>query len=108
MCLGASSLLASCSTRPPLERFQGQVRRTPEEAALLDRAGGALTFADLETEPERVAHALRTRGIEAGSVVGLYLERSAAWVVGVLGILKANAAVMPLSPSYRLGRVRES
>ena len=87
-------------------QFEEQARRTPHAVALHE-GNRSITFADLETRAEGVAHALRLRGIGVDAAVGLHLERSIAWVAAVLGILKTNAAVMPLPPTYPPGRLRE-
>ena len=42
-----------------------------------------------------------------GAAVGLYMDRSIDYVAAMLGILKANAAVVPLPPSYPEARLRE-
>ncbi len=87
-------------------QFEEQARRTPDAVALY--AGtDAISFAELNARADRVAAGLRAHGIAAGSTVGLHLERSIAWVAAVLGILKTNAAVMPLPPTYPPGRLRE-
>ncbi|MGH7671039.1 MAG: AMP-binding protein [Gemmatimonadaceae bacterium] len=86
-------------------QFEKQARKSPDAVALYEGTR-SINFADLDARADRVARALRTHGIGAGSAVGLHLERSVSWVIAVLGILKANAAVMPLPPSYPPGRLR--
>ena len=88
------------------EQFDAQARKTPERAAVR-HGDDSISFADLQNRAERVADALRTHGIGTGSSVGLHVERSIASVVGFLGILKTNAAVVPLPPSFPPGRLRD-
>lgn len=57
-----------------------------------------LTYAELETRSNQLAHLLRTRGVEAEKVVGLYLDRSPWMVIAALAILKAGGAYLPLPP----------
>ncbi len=87
-------------------QFEAQARRTPGSPALLE-GSRSIAYGELDAAAEQVARALRARGIGAGNTVGLHLERSIAWVTGLLGILKTNAAVLPLPPSYPVGRLRE-
>lgn len=87
-------------------QFAEQARRTPMAVGLY--AGDqSVTYADLERRANAIAQALRVEGVRRGSVVGLHVERSIAWVAAVLGILKTNAAVLPLPPSYPVGRLQE-
>jgi amino acid adenylation domain-containing protein len=88
------------------EQFDEQARKTPERVAVR-HGDDSISFADLQDRAERVADALRDHGIGTGSSVGLHLERSIASVVGFLGILKTNAAVVSLPPSFPVGRLRE-
>ena len=58
---------------------------------------GAVSYAELEERSTQLAHRLQRSGVGAGSVVGLCTDRSAEMVVGLLGILKAGAAYLPLN-----------
>ena len=85
--------------------FEEQVRRTPEALAVVFERE-RLTYAETNARANQLASHLRGRGVGAGSLVGLGLERSVDLVVGLLGILKAGAAFVPLDPSLpgdRLG-----
>jgi non-ribosomal peptide synthetase-like protein len=55
-------------------------------------------YAQLEEHSNRVARALRARGIGRHSLVALLAPRSIEHVVGMLGILKAGACCVPLDP----------
>jgi len=78
--------------------FEAQVSQTPTQTALICEQ--SLTYAELNARANQLAHQLRHRGIKAGDLVGLCVERSAWMVIGVLGILKAGAAYVPLDPTY--------
>ena len=85
--------------------FHFQVNRVPDVVAL--RHGQTnVTFDDLDKDSARLASALAARGVKAGSYIGVHMERSADYVTCILGILKANAAVVPLPPSYPTERLR--
>jgi amino acid adenylation domain-containing protein/non-ribosomal peptide synthase protein (TIGR01720 family) len=64
-----------------------------------------LTYAELNTRANQLAHHLRQLGVQTGDLVGIYLERSTHLIVGMLGILKAGAAYLPLDPSYPTERL---
>ncbi|MFE1795380.1 amino acid adenylation domain-containing protein [Streptomyces sp. NPDC059517] len=87
-----------------LERFAEQVRTRPEQPAVV--AGDAeVTYAALDLRADRLASALTTRGVRPGQVVGLHAGRTLELVVGVLGILKAGAAYLPLDPGQPAERL---
>ena len=81
-----------------LERFDEQVRLRPAQTALVCD-DERLDYATLDRRAARLARALAARGVRPGQVVGLHAGRSARYVVGVLGILKAGAAYLPLDPA---------
>ena len=87
------------------ELFEAQVQRTPERTALVVGAT-ALTYAELDARANRIAQALRSRGVGRGQRVGLCVERSADMLAVVLGVLKTGAAYVPLDPSFPADRLR--
>jgi amino acid adenylation domain-containing protein len=60
----------------------------------------SLTYKELDMRASRLAHFLRSLGVGPDGLVGLYLNRSLAMVVGALAILKAGGAYLPLDPGY--------
>ncbi|MFN6478154.1 non-ribosomal peptide synthetase [Nostoc sp. DedQUE07] len=79
--------------------FEAQVEQTPNATAVVfgDRQ---LTYAELNTRANQLAHYLQTLGIKPEVLVGLCVERSLEMVVSMLGILKAGGAYVPLDPEY--------
>ncbi|MFZ0748879.1 MAG: amino acid adenylation domain-containing protein, partial [Pyrinomonadaceae bacterium] len=81
------------------ELFEEQVGRTPEAVAV-EFEGEQLTYAELNVRSNQLARHLRRQGVAAESLVGICVERSLAMVVGLLGVMKAGAAYVPLDPLY--------
>ncbi|MCS0603405.1 amino acid adenylation domain-containing protein [Streptomyces sp. LP11] len=77
--------------------FESQARRHPDRTAVVDR-DGTLGYAVLDRRANRLAHALAARAVRPGDVVGLHARRTRDLAVGILGILKAGAAYLPLDP----------
>ena len=50
------------------------------------------------SEVNQLAHLLRAEGVRPGDIVALMVERSFAMIIGILGIVKAGAAYLPISP----------
>jgi len=86
------------------ELFELQVARSPDRIALRDVVS-SLSYADAERRANHLAHLLCESGAGPDVQVALYARRSAAMILGMLGILKAEAAYVPLDPSYPAGRV---
>lgn len=87
------------------EIFEASVRRTPEHTAIIF-AAERVTYAELDARADKVARALRARGVGAGAFVGLWMSRSLDLHVALLGILKAGAAYIPFdadAPPERIG-----
>jgi amino acid adenylation domain-containing protein len=79
------------------ELFQSQVLRTPEATAI-SFADQQLTYRELNQKANQLAHYLRKQGVGPESLVGICVERSLEMVIGILGILKAGSAYLPLDP----------
>ena len=67
----------------------------------------ALTYAELDARANQLARHLQALGVDADAPVGLLLDRSADAIVGLLGILKAGAAYMPLSVDAPAARIAQ-
>ena len=80
------------------------VRRSPHTAAVTDERG-TLSYAELDAAADRVARTLRAAGVGVESVVAVCAERSTELVTGLLGVLKAGAAYLPLDPEYPVQRL---
>ena len=81
------------------ELFEEQVQRTPDAVAVVFE-GQQLSYQELNTQANQLAHYLRRQGVGPEVLVGLCVERSLEKMVGLLGILKAGGAYVPLDPSY--------
>jgi amino acid adenylation domain-containing protein len=77
--------------------FEEQVARTPDAVALVFESE-RLTYAELNTRANRVAHRLHRLGVRPEECVGILVERSPEMVIGLLAILKAGGAYVPLDP----------
>ncbi len=78
------------------ELFEAQVLRAPDATAL--RCGEeAISYQDLNTRANQLAHRLRGAGAGPGKTVALCLERGASMIVALLGILKSGAAYVPIA-----------
>jgi amino acid adenylation domain-containing protein len=85
--------------------IEAQARRTPEALALAFE-GEALTYAELERRAGRLAAELVRLGAGPDVPVGLLIPRSLELVVGILAILKAGSAYVPIDLAYPPERVR--
>lgn len=68
-------------------------------------AGRSLTYGELNSKANQLAHYLIRSGVTPGSFVGIYLDRSLDMLVALLGILKAGAAYVPMDPSFPAERL---
>ncbi|MGZ4113417.1 MAG: non-ribosomal peptide synthetase, partial [Tumebacillaceae bacterium] len=84
--------------------FEAQVEKTPDATAIVFE-DTRLTYRELNQRANQVAHYLQKVGVGPDALVTLCVERSAELVVGLLGILKAGAAYVPLDTSYPEERI---
>ncbi|MEU8337476.1 non-ribosomal peptide synthetase/MFS transporter [Micromonospora tulbaghiae] len=77
---------------------------TPDAVAVtID--GHSRTYAELNAQANRIAHRLRAAGVGPETLVGVCAERSVELVAGLLGVLKAGGAYLPLDPEYPADRL---
>ncbi|MEW5861365.1 MAG: amino acid adenylation domain-containing protein [Cyanobacteriota bacterium] len=81
------------------ELFEEQAERTPDAIAIVFESQ-QLTYVELNTKANQLAHHLQKLGVKPEVLVGICVERSLDMVVGLLGILKAGGAYLPLDPAY--------
>lgn len=79
--------------------FEEQVERAPDAIALIFE-NQQLTYRELNSRSNQLAHHLQKLGVRAETLVGICMESSLELIVGLLGILKAGGAYLPLDPSY--------
>lgn len=79
--------------------FQQQAAATPEAVAVAFE-DQQLTYAELNERSNQLARYLRTLGVGPETLAGIFIDRSIEMVVGLLGILKAGAAYVPLDPAF--------
>ena len=86
------------------ELFEAQAMRTPDRVAVSVGAL-SLTYAELDGRANRLARHLQALGVGPDALVGLCVRRSPQMLVGLLGVLKAGAAYVPLDPNFPAERL---
>jgi hypothetical protein len=79
--------------------FEEQVAKTPDAIALVFE-DQQLSYQTLNAKANQLAHYLQTVGVKSDDLVAICMERSFDLVIGLLAILKAGAAYVPLDPTY--------
>lgn len=93
------------NSRSIVEVFEARVEANPEGVAVVC-GQEQLSYEELNRRANRLAHYLSKAGAGPETLVGLCVERSLEMVVGVVGILKAGAAYVPLDTEYPADRLR--
>ncbi|NJM68702.1 MAG: amino acid adenylation domain-containing protein [Acaryochloris sp. RU_4_1] len=84
--------------------FEVQVGRTPDATAVICE-NQSITYQELNTQANQIAHHLISRGIKEDELVGICFEKSIEMIVALLGVLKAGGAYVPIDPAYPQDRV---
>ncbi len=84
--------------------FEEQAERTPGATAIVFEQQ-RVSYAELNERANRLAHTLRADGIGKDTIVGLMTERSVEMIIGLLAVLKAGGAYLPLDPEYPVDRL---
>lgn len=86
------------------EIFQEQARHTPKQLAIVSSTE-TYTYAELKVRVNQLARRLREKGVHSDEIVGIMVDRSPAMIIGILGILEAGGAYMPIDPNYPAERI---
>ncbi len=107
--------LAAPANRCIHQLFESQVERDPAAVAVVFDPGVGcknrevqsiqLSYAELNQRANQLAHYLRRSGVEAGTRVGICMERSPDLIVSVLAVFKAGAAYVPMDPAHPTERL---
>ncbi|WP_302216612.1 non-ribosomal peptide synthase/polyketide synthase [Streptomyces sp. JUS-F4] len=105
-------LLTACSDTAPetpfatlADLFSERARSVPDAVAVVCGGGVSVSYGELNSRANRLAHHLIERGVGPERVVGVLLPRSVDMVVAVLAVLKAGGAYLPLDPAYPAERL---
>ncbi|HEY5730270.1 MAG TPA: amino acid adenylation domain-containing protein [Anaerolineales bacterium] len=79
--------------------IEEQAKRTPKATAV-QYDDQSLTYKELDKRTNELAKILVAHGVKPGTLVGLFVHRSLDMLVGLLGVLKAGGAYLPLDPSF--------
>ncbi|MFM2051975.1 MAG: non-ribosomal peptide synthetase, partial [Pseudomonadota bacterium] len=90
--------------RTVVDLFEAQAARQPASTAVVF-GEQSLSYGALNAQANRLAHQLIAHGAGPDNLVGLCIERSVEMIVGLLAILKAGAAYLPLDPEYPQDRL---
>lgn len=85
--------------------FEEQASLYPSQPAIVQRES-SLSYAQLNARANQLARVIRSRGIQRGDIVAIAADRSIEMVVGMLAIMKAGAAYLPIDPDYPADRIR--
>ena len=86
------------------ELFAAQAARSPGALAVVDRAR-SLTYGELDRRANQLAWRLLEAGVGPEAIVAIAVERSLEMLIGLVAILKAGAAYLPLDPAYPAERI---
>ncbi|RRN61572.1 nonribosomal peptide synthetase DhbF [Bacillus subtilis subsp. subtilis] len=86
------------------EQFEKQAALRPDAIAVVYE-DQALSYAELNERANRLARMLISEGVGPEQFVALALPRSLEMAVGLLAVLKAGAAYLPLDPDYPADRI---
>ncbi|UCH97023.1 MAG: amino acid adenylation domain-containing protein, partial [Candidatus Aminicenantes bacterium] len=96
--------------------FEEQVERIPDNTAVVGPLQVKyrtymsymtyISYRELNKRSNQLAYLLKEKGVQPDSIVGIMVERSIEMVIGMLGILKAGSAYLPLDPEYPEERIK--
>ena len=109
ICVGPTAAPAPAKPFPNLTLsalFSEQAAKRPQQPAVIAH-GRTLSYSDLEHQANHVAAGLKRHGVGPGTTVGVVMKKGWEQVAGVLGVLKASAAYVPIDCQLPEARRRE-
>ena len=95
----------------PFEAYQGihdiitKISKQNLNKTAISFKDGSMTYAELDSRSEILAKTILSKTEKSNEIVGLCIERSLDMIVGLLGILKAGCAYLPIDPIYPQQRI---
>jgi len=91
--------------------FEEQAAKTPDNVAVVGMGHGtwgrvSLTYRELNRKSSQLARLLIDKGVTPGTIVGIRTPRSPEMMVGILAVLKAGGAYLPIDPGFPPERIR--
>ena len=102
--LSAPDVMEADLTVPAHRLVEATVRDRYDEVAVTFETD-AVTYGELNSRANRLAHHLGEIGVDRGDVVGILLDRSVDMVVALLAVMKSGAAYVPMDPSHPRARL---
>ncbi len=93
------------SSKNIVDLFEQQVLASPDSIALIFE-DEKLTYQELNERSNQLSHFLKSKDIKEETLVPICLERSLEMSIGILGVLKAGAAYVPIDPEYPIDRIQ--
>ena len=87
------------------ELYRRQAAKVGDRIALTGIGKAALSYRELNERSDGLARLLNEKGVKPDTIVGIMTEPSPEMITGILGILKAGAAYLPIEPGYPRDRI---
>src|SRR5690625_3656147 len=100
----ADSELLEPETRTICQLFEEQVKKTPDKTAIVFE-NNRISYRELNEKANQLARLLKEKGAGAESILGIMVNRSLDMMIGILGVLKAGAAYLPIDADYPEERI---
>ncbi|WP_068776055.1 non-ribosomal peptide synthetase [Paenibacillus sp. FJAT-26967] len=85
--------------------FAESAQRWPDYPAVRS-AEGSLTYRELNDSADRMAAVLRGKGVSVETIVPIAAQRSLSMMIGIMAVLKAGGAYLPIDPEHPPERIR--
>ena len=93
-------------TEMPIHQLvEQQVEKNPEQTAVVDQRE-RWSYQQLNQQANQLAHLLRRKGLKREQVVGILVDQRPEMLVGILAVLKAGGAYLPIDVRYPMERIR--